>query len=148
METDDSVDAPADSVKWVKNIFRSRAAGPERTLLRRVIAVLQAEIGTGQPAFGERSASASTSRQILYAAEDAAVDLRMRETGQTIAISGQVIGEGFENASVILAGEEQYLVATNELAEFEMMDIAKGSYTLLIANGETEIVVKNIELGK
>src|SRR5688572_15253748 len=58
MQTDDSADAPADALLWSKNLFRSRrAAEPQRSVVRRVLAVLQMDLSPGKTVFGERSAS-------------------------------------------------------------------------------------------
>ena len=99
MQTDDSADAPADSVKWAKNIFRTRAAEPKKSLVQKVLAVLQMDLSGAQPAFGERSASASQTRQMLFQAGDNSIDLRISKSEKGLLVQGQILGEGFAGAS-------------------------------------------------
>ncbi|HSI88970.1 MAG TPA: hypothetical protein VK918_07925, partial [Pyrinomonadaceae bacterium] len=73
MERDGSVDAPQDSIKWAKNIFRSRMPSTAPSALRRIVALLHVDLLPGRQAFGERSAGATKARQMLFQAEDAAV---------------------------------------------------------------------------
>lgn len=147
MQADDSVDAPADSIKWAKNLFLSRATEPKPSMLQRLIAVLQAEIAPGQAAFGERSAAAGQARQMLFSAGELAVDLRITAAGSKFNIRGQVIGDGFENATILLAGPKGETEATaDELAEFELNDVAKGVYSLTFTAGDAEIVIEELNL--
>ena len=44
MQRDDSMDAPQESVKWAKNLFRGRIAESGTSFVRRVIAVLQMDL--------------------------------------------------------------------------------------------------------
>ena len=80
METDSSVDAPTDAIKWAKNIFRTRAVEPKKSLVQKVLAVLQIDLSPNKAAFGERSASGAQARQMLFQAGDNSIDLRIAET--------------------------------------------------------------------
>src|SRR5689334_9706084 len=93
MERDDSIDAPADSIRWASNLFRTRAAEPKASLIQKLVAVFQMEIAPNRPAFGERSASASTARQVLYRAGDNAIDLRIEAAKTGFTVRGQILGE-------------------------------------------------------
>src|SRR5829696_5998646 len=79
MQRDESADAPADSIKWAKNIFRTRQAEPKKSLVQKIIAVLQMDLSGAQAAFGERSATLSQTRQMLFQGGDNAIDLRISE---------------------------------------------------------------------
>lgn len=147
MEKDDSVDAPADTIKWVKNLYLSKAADTKPSLVRRIIATLLSEIEPGKAAFGERSASASQARQMLFSAEEAAIDLRIKENGKKLSITGQIVGDGFENAKVrLFNNEREYTASATELAEFELQGVVRDSYSLSVAALEVEIVIENIDL--
>ena len=39
MQTDESIDAPNDAIQWSKNIFRTRAIEPKKSVVERVLAV-------------------------------------------------------------------------------------------------------------
>lgn len=143
MQTDNSVDAPADAIKWSKNIFRTRAAEPKKTVVEKVLAVLQMDLSPDKAAFGERSASASQTRQMLFEAGENSIDLRISETEKGFAIKGQILGEGFENAMVKLNDLE---TETNDLSEFTFENVAAGEYDLILKTEVKEILLEEIEI--
>lgn len=146
MKADESTDAPADSVKWAKNLFFARAAAsaPRKSLLKRVIAVLQTNLSPHETAFGERSAGSHAARQMLFEAGDTSVDLRVTEDKKDVFnLRGQILGENFEN-SIIEIGE--FETRTNELGEFALHAVPRGVYQMTISNDETEIVIDALNL--
>jgi hypothetical protein len=148
MQTDDSADAPADSVKWAKNLFRSRVAvvEPKKSLVQKVLAVLQMDLsGGGQPAFGERSASALTSpaRQMFFQAGENGIDLRISQTVSGLSVQGQILGEGFANCAAKLGG---FAAETSELSEFNFTEVPAGRYDLIFQTVEKEIIIEGLEL--
>src|SRR5436190_23459196 len=102
MQTDQSADAPADSIKWTKNLFRTRAAAPKRFLGQKVLAVLQMDLAPHKAAFGERSATSSETRQMLFSAGEHRIDLRIAKVKRGLTISGQILGEGADRAEIRL----------------------------------------------
>jgi hypothetical protein len=143
MQTDDSVDAPADSLKWAKNIFRTRAVEPKKSLVQKVLAVLQMDLSGAQPAFGERSGSVSQTRQMLFQAGDNSIDLRISKGEKGLLVQGQILGAGFAD-SVARLGDFQ--AAANELSEFKFMGIPDGKYDLVLQTADREIVIAGLEL--
>ena len=144
MQTDDSADAPTDAVRWAKNIFLTRAAAPQKTLVQKVLAVLQIDLSPNKAAFGERSASASQARQMLFQAGENALDIRIAVTEKGLFdLHGQILGEDYANA-VIKIGE--YETTANETGEFKFAELASGKYKLTVRLGEKEIVIEDLEL--
>jgi hypothetical protein len=143
MQLDDSVDAPRDAIKWSKNIFRSRVSEPKRSVVKKILAVLQMDLLPNKTVFGERSASATQARQMLFEADENSIDLRISETEKGFRIQGQILGEGFENA-IIKLGELE--TKTNDLSEFKIENIKAGNYDLKLQTDEKEIVLENIEI--
>ncbi len=146
METDNSADAPADSIKWTKNLFLSRAAAPKKSLVQKVLAVLQMDLSPNRAAFGERSASASPARQMLFQAGENDLDLRIKqEENGLMNVRGQILGEGFADCLVVISNENaSFETRANELSEFKFADIPSGKYALSFRNREKEIVVEDI----
>ncbi len=144
METDSSVDAPADSMKWAKNIFRTRAVEPKTSLMQKVLAVLQMDLLPNKAAFGERSASGATARQMLFSAGETAIDLRIADTEKGFNLRGQILGEGFANCAVKLG---EFETKSNDLSEFSFTEIQGGKYDLTLRKDETEIVIESLEIG-
>lgn len=148
MRRDDSVDAPADSLRWAGNLFRARAVDSKPSLVKKLVAVFQMEIAPNKPAFGERSASASTVRQVLYNAGDNAIDIRIEKAKKAFTLRGQVLGDGFANSIVRLSGDEgnSFQATIDETSEFRFDDIPVGRYELTIRNAGVEITLKAFEI--
>ncbi len=139
MQNDISFDAPKDAITWSKNIFRTRAIEPKKSLLQKVFAVLQMDLSDSQPAFGERSASASTVRQMLFQADEISLDIRIAN-GE---VKGQILGKGFVNCEINLG---EFMTNSNELSEFSFKQIPVGNYNLVLKSNEKEIVIENLEV--
>lgn len=147
MGRDDSVDAPENAIAWSKNIFRTRVAAPEKTLVQRIFATLQIDLAPGKAAFGERSASALKARQLLFSAGDAAVDLRVSDFAGRLDVHGQILGDGFEYSTIrLFDGTHSLETVSDEMGEFHLRSASAGTYSLTISAAGKEIVVENIEL--
>ncbi|MEJ7849415.1 MAG: carboxypeptidase-like regulatory domain-containing protein [Pyrinomonadaceae bacterium] len=145
MHRDDSIDAPPHSLKWAKNLIRSRIAEPKPSILRKITALLQIEISPGQTAFGERSASGSEVRQMLFDAGDNAIDLRIKKTGNNSGIQGQILGEGFEGARMTLENAANtFETIVDQEGSFRLEKVPDGTYRLVIKSTEAEIAVESI----
>ena len=143
MQTDESFDAPPDAVQWSKNIFRTRRAAPRRTLVERVLASLQMDLAPNRAAFGERSATATQVRQMLFQAGENSIDLRITPDKKNFTVRGQILGENFANCAVKLGDFE---TTANELSEFGFAAVPGGKYALSLQSGRREIVVEEIEI--
>jgi len=143
MERDDSADAPADALKWAKNLYRTRQSATGKTLVQKIKAILQVNIAPNELVFGERSAGASEVRQMLFSAGENSVDLRISKGTKGLNIQGQVLGEGFSECVVTMG---KYQATANNMSEFKLINIAKGNYNLVLESGEKHIVIEELEL--
>jgi len=147
MQRDDSVDAPLDSVQWARNLFRTRAAGSRPSLVKKLAAVFQLEIAPSKPAFGERSASPSTVRQILYTAGDNAIDVRIEKVKKAFTVRGQILGGDFADSTVRISSEKNsYEIMVDEAGEFRLENIPAGTYEITIYNADLEITLKAFDI--
>jgi hypothetical protein len=146
MRRDDSVDAPAGSIRWASNLFRTREAAPKPSFIKKLAAVFQMEIAPHRPAFGERSASASTTRQMLYRADDHAIDIRIEKAKKGFTIRGQVLGDGFANAKARLFNDGDSFESATEAGEFRFAGVPAGRYELTINGDAVEITLKAIDI--
>jgi hypothetical protein len=147
MRRDDSVDASADSIRWASNVFRTRAVEPKPSLIKKLVAVFHMEIAPNTPAFGERSASTGSVRQILYRADDNAVDLRIEKIKKGFTIRGQVLGDGFAGAKAMLSDDvRSFEATTKESSEFRFDNIPAGTYQLTIHGSQVEIELKGVNI--
>lgn len=148
MQTDKSVDAPANSIKWTKDLFRTRAIEPERFLVQKIIAVLQMDLSPNKAVFGERSVSAAKARQMLFGAGSNSIDLRISRVKKGFTMTGQILGEGFAGAEIKLTKPERsHTSQTSELSEFKIENISGGKYTLSMNQNNQEIIIEDIEIG-
>lgn len=143
MQRDESTDAPQEALQWSKNLFRTRAAQPAKSFVQRILAVLQMDLSPNQAAFGERSAGTGEARQMLFEAGENKIDLRIKEDEKGFSVKGQILGEGFANSTIKLAGFE---TKTNELSEFSFTEVPHGKYDLTLQSDETEITIANLEI--
>lgn len=143
MQTDKSVDAPQDAIKWSKNIFRTRVAERKPGLVERIIGVLSQELVPGKAAFGERSGTAGRMRQMLFEAGDNRVDLRVSPKAGKFDVRGQILGRGWEGSSITFAKQE---CGADKFGGFVFNEIEEGTYDLTISGERIEIVLKGIVL--
>lgn len=147
MQQDDSVDAPVDARRNVENLFRSRIVAPDVPLLRRVIAVLTMELAPGRAAFGERSGALPAARQMLFSAGEAAIDLRIEESGDKFDVRGQVLRDGFADGTAVLDdGETAFETTLDELTGFRFARVEPRRYQLTIRSVREEIVIEDLLL--
>lgn len=147
MQADKSFDAPTDAIRWSKNIFLTRAVEPKKSIVEKILAVLQMDLSPNRAAFGERSASTGQARQMLFQAGDASIDLRIKQDENGLTVRGQILGEGFANCAVRIFNEnDSFETQTNELSEFEFAEIPSETYSLNLQGNEKEVVVENLNL--
>lgn len=147
MEADKSVDAPADAILYAKNLFRVRAAEPKPSLLRRVIAIIQADLVPGTAAFGERSGGEGQARQMLFDSGENAVDLRIQKDGSRFTIRGQILGDGFENGTAEIASANSTVTANiDDLGEFRFEGVAAGDYSMTVRGVSDEIIIDSLSI--
>lgn len=142
MQTDDSVDAPADAVKWSKDIFRTRTAESKTSISERIFAVLKMDLAPGKAVFGERSGTAQA-RQMLFEAGSNAVDLRILGTEDGFEVRGQILGDGFEECTVSLGDRT---VRANSRSEFVIKSVQAGEYPLTLSAEGSEIAIEKISV--
>lgn len=146
MRTDSAVDAPRDVIALATNIFRGREARP--SLLRRIVAAVTFDSSSSAPAFGYRSGQ-SAARQILFAAEDSDIDLRLAPQADQWIVSGQVLGTACSGGEVELSAREKTTsTKLNDLCEFNLSAVPPGSYKLTMRFEDREIEIPELQIGK
>jgi len=148
MQADRSSDAPADLLRYARNIFKTRAAEPKLSVFERVLAVVKMDLAPNRAAFGERSAAGAQARQMLFDTGDNAVDLRITSSDAAFELRGQVLGGGFDGGEAVLAGEAfETTAAIDEASGFRLDGVPAGKYSLVLRGGGREIVIEELILG-
>lgn len=147
MLADRAVDAPQDAITYARNLYRTRAMEPKASIIKRVLAVMQVDLAPNRAAFGERSASGSQARQMLFDSGDNAVDLRVTAADGKFDIRGQILGSGFENGTIVIAGKNASItIEIDTASSFTISGLAAGEYDLTITGTNTEIQIDKIDL--
>lgn len=146
MQTDASVDAPVDLIKFARNAFLQRSATKAPSMLERIVAVLKLDLAPNRAAFGERSAGGSAARQMLFDAGDAAIDLRVTATGDTFDIRGQHIGDATAVNVRLESANLQLHSVNDEASGFAFTTVPAGNYCLTIQFDDREVVIEQITL--
>jgi hypothetical protein len=147
MQTDTAVDAPADAIGYVKNLYRSRMTAPARSVLERVMAVLRVDLAPNRAAFGERSAGDGQARQMLFDSGHNAVDLRIKATEEGFELRGQVLGTGFANGKIEVLGPQNTIQSNlTEVSQFDLKGLPAGDYSVSIKGDDKEIFIDQLVL--
>lgn len=147
MQSDTSVDAPADLIKFARNVFVQRSFEKAPSMLERIVAVLRMDLAPNRAAIGERSAGGSAARQMLFDAGDSAIDLRVTPNGDAFDIRGQHIGDLSAETVRLESANDHFTSQNDELKGFEFKSVPAGNYRLTISFATTEIVIDEITLG-
>ena len=142
MRTDTAADAPRDVLMAAIGLFPPQRQRP----LPRIIATLIFDSRKAGPAFGMRSLR-MTSRQLLYSAQQADVDLHITIQNDECVVAGQVIRDGCAGGLVEISGATGTAEASlNELCEFRLPAIPVGNYSLRVRMSDVEIEIPELEL--
>jgi len=142
MRTDTAADAPRDVLMSAISLFSPQRKRP----LPRIIATLIFDSRQAGPAFGMRSLR-MTSRQLLYSAHQADLDLRIAIQNEECVVAGQVIRDGCAGGLVEISGATGTAEASlNELCEFKLPAIPVGNYSLKVRMSDVEIEIPELEL--
>lgn len=143
MKSDTAPDAPRDLLQSAINIFFPVG---QLSSLRQLIAVLTFDSRHAGPAYGIRSLR-SSSRQLLYSAQETDVDLRITVQNDECIIAGQVIRDGCHSGQVEISGEAGSAAASlNEVCEFTLPAIPLGNYSLRVKMPDVQIEIPELAL--
>jgi hypothetical protein len=142
MNSDTAEDVPRDVLRSVLSVFTPATPAP----LPRIIAVLTFDSRAAGPAFGMRSIR-TASRQLLYTAQETAVDLRVTVENEECSLAGQIIRDNCAGAQIELSGVTGTVTTElNELCEFSFPAIPLGMYSLRVRMPDVEIEIPELEL--
>jgi len=142
MRSDVTADAPRDVVMSAINVFPPGAPRP----LQRIVATLIFDSRKAMPVFGMRSVR-SSSRQLLYSAQQTDLDLHITIQNDECIVAGQIIREGYVGGLVEISGPTGSAEASlNELCEFTLPALPIGYYSLKVRMSDVEIEIPELEL--
>jgi hypothetical protein len=144
MRSDQSETAPDQVLTTATNIF---APGDRLApALRHIVAILTFDSFNATPAFGFRSGQ-TTSRQLIYSAQEADLDLRVNVDDERCVIAGQILRDTCVGGEVEIFGSAGSAKAKlNELCEFTLPPIERGQYSLRLRMADIEVEVRELDL--
>lgn len=148
MRADDSIDAPAQALTFARNLFRAGKSFEPRSssAATRILAALKLVVAPFSPVFGERSASATAERQLLFEAGEFDVDLRLRARDKDFNLAGQILGDlSGQNSLKLQSPDFTREAFISELGEFKLENVPAGNYELILQIGEAEIVISDLK---
>ncbi|GIK71545.1 MAG: hypothetical protein BroJett021_05330 [Chloroflexota bacterium] len=147
MRQDKSIDAPPALIARAVALFRTSAAEPAPSLLRRLVATLSFESTALAPALGLRS-HGGAERQMIFTANEYDVDLRASEDREGWRLSGQLLGADATNGSATLTNDAMTLATSlSEDLAFVFPPVTAGRYTLTLRFSQVELVIEDVLLG-
>lgn len=147
MRADASRDAPPALIARAVQLFRPRAAAPAPSLLERLVATLRFETTPLTPALGLR-AEGSGPRQLVFAAGDYDLDLRIASSPAGWVVSGQVLGGHVVGGECSLRSEElEFRAPIDAASSFSLPPVPAGRFTLTLTWNATAVVVDELRLG-
>lgn len=144
MRDDMAEDAPAATIVEAKRLFRP--APPAQPARRQIAANLRFDSARTPAAAGMR-AGVATERQLLFAAAEYLVDLRIAPRGQHWAVSGQLLGASAGEKVELRGSDWMSSAPLNEQSEFVLPLAPSGSYTLNVQLADFDISIGELELG-
>ncbi len=122
-----------------------------RSATRLLAAALRFDSWAGAPlAFGMRS-QADDIRHLLFSAMGRDIDLRLSSSKEHFALTGQILGPDEAGRAELTAqrgsSAPSRVAAIDELGEFHLDNIERGTYMLTLHMGGDEIVLPPIEVG-
>lgn len=147
MRADVSVDAPPAVIARAVSLFRPRTVEPAPSLLQRLVAALTFESTPLTPAFGLRSAE-STVRQLIFAAGDYDIDLRVTPAAAGWQLAGQVLGPdaGSGVATLVIDGATVTAPLDTD-ASFTFPSLPAGQGALTLRCADVELIVEALPIG-
>jgi hypothetical protein len=147
----DLPDAPPELIGAATALWPTKPAMAEvaRAATRLLAAVLKFDSWHGAPvAFGMRSLPAET-RHLLFSAMGRDIDLRIAPAEELFALSGQILGpDESGRIEVNAAGSpDKRMAPIDDLGEFRLDGLPKGTYLLTLRMGGDEIALPPIEVG-
>jgi hypothetical protein len=120
---------------------------------RRWLTALRFDSWAGTPVAAGMRALHDDVRQMLFAAEGCDIDLRIAPAAEGFALSGQLLGlDARGSVELVVHGRGgepplQRHVAIDELSEFSIDAVDRGTYQLIVHLDTGEIVLPPIEVG-
>lgn len=134
---DKSEQVPSELVARAVRLMRQRRAAPAPPTRQRTLAALRFDSARAPLALGRRGGPGAA-RQLVFSGEGQDVDVRIKASGASWAVWGQLLG-AVADGQVELAGPVRVRTTLNPLGEFSLPPVPQGAYTLLLQLQDVEI---------
>lgn len=151
-------DAPDGWISHAVGLFEARTrrdvVGPLQALLNRVVAVLQFDSWAAGPMpAGVRSLPSET-RHLLFSMQGRDIDLRITPAADAYAVAGQILGPDDTGVVELSRDTDEPALGIgvrstplDELGEFRLEGVHRGTYRVTLRVGHDEIALPPIAVG-
>jgi len=145
-------DAPPELINAAAGLFPGPSLREVALAATRLLAAaLRFDSWAAAPlAHGMRALPADT-RHLLFTAMGRDIDLRITPADQRFALAGQILGPDEAGRAELTShagrGDDRRVAVIDELGEFRLDSIDRGTYLLTLRMGGDEIVLPPIEVG-
>lgn len=148
MQSDQMEEVPSNIIENTLDLFRKRQSALEQPVpLKRILAVYGNENSLFMSAFDLRSEQPEIEQQMWFTADDAEINLLMRQTGETWKVTGQVFCNFMGGEAILQSEENESKVEISDLNEFSFTEIPIGTYKSILCFANTEIEIAEIRIG-
>jgi hypothetical protein len=150
MRTDDTRDAPDHVINRAIRAFRTEQLTmlnpqPGRGIRQRLLAMLRFDSAQQALAMGRRAGQTSE-RELLYAAGDSMIEVRIDRSEAGWTVGGQILGSCGGGEARIEGVSGTATTQLNELCEFNLPPLADGIYLLILRLDDVDVEVPGLEL--
>jgi hypothetical protein len=142
MRDDPAQDAPPSAIAAAKGIFARSRQAPVRKQLNGMLRFDSRKA----PAAGVRAAR-QPDRQMLFAAAQFLLELRIAASGPLWVISGQLLGADHAEQVELRGPAWMSQTPLNDVSEFMLPPAPSGNYTLTVQLSDLDITIAGLELG-
>jgi anti-sigma factor RsiW len=146
MRTDMSADPPPEVVARAIRLYRMHRPKTESSLRRHLKAMLQFD--WRQPAvIASLRASRTTMQQLLFVADEYAIDVRLTASGVFWGVAGQVLGAKAGGVVELRGANSTQRAVFDEHCKFVMQPVTAGRYSLFVQTDTADIDVDELQIG-
>jgi anti-sigma factor RsiW len=146
MRTDTSTDPPPDVVARALRLYRMYHPPTESSVRRHLKAMLQFD--WRQPVvIASLRASRTTMQQLLFVADEYAIDVRLTASGVFWGVAGQVLGAKAGGVVELRGPNTMQRAMFDEHCKFVMQPVTSGRYSLFVQTDTADIDIDELQIG-
>lgn len=146
MRNDTSIDPPSEVLTRAIHLYRTHHPQTESSFRRHLKAMLQFD--WRQPVvIASLRASRTTMQQLLFIADEYAIDVRLTASGVFWGVAGQVLGAKAGGVVELRGTNTLQRAVFDENCKFVMQPVTAGRYSLFVQTDTADIDIDELQIG-